>query len=81
MSEKARRLGIPERDIVRALTLVRDFRVQVLGEALDSRATRIALIYANLVDYHFVRQRLSLEELAALEEIAGEYFRMARQRT
>ena len=51
MSEKAKALRIPERDLVRALILVRNLRAQAISEDLDPRATRIALIYADLVDF------------------------------
>jgi len=78
MVEKARALGIPEKDLARALTLVRNLRAEAINLGLDPRATRIALIYANLVDYHFARQHLSLEDLAKLEEIAGDFYKEAQ---
>jgi len=81
MSEKARALGIPETDLTKAMILVRNLRVQAINLGLDRRATRIALIFANLVDYHFARKQLSLEELAKLEEIAGDLYSEARRRT
>jgi len=75
MTERAARLGIHPQYIFRALQLVRDQRVQVINEGIDSRAYRIALIYANKVDFYFARKNISEKELVALEEIADDYFR------
>ena len=75
MSEKAKALGIPERDLVRALVLVRDLRARAIAEDLDPRATRIALIYADLVDFHFAKQRLTTEQLQGLRVIAYEFYK------
>jgi len=74
VSEKAKALGIPERDLTLAMTLIRDFRIRAIKAGLDPRATRIAIIFANLSDYHFAKQRLSPEELAKLEEIARDLY-------
>jgi len=81
MSEKARALGIPEEDLTKAMVLVRNLRAHAINMNLDPRATRIALIFANLVDYHFARKQLSLDELIKLEEIAGDLYEQARRRT
>jgi len=78
MSYKAKALGIPNRDLTRAMILVRDLRVKALREDLDPRATRIAIIFANLADLHFARQKLSPKDLEKLEEIARELYTQAR---
>ena len=75
MNEKAHALGIPESDLIRALTLVRNLRIQAIGEQLDPRATRIALIYAKMVDTHFAVRRLTHKTLAILDEIAREFYK------
>jgi len=77
MSEKAKQLGIPERDLTLAMTLIRDFRIRAIRAGIDPRATRIAIIFANLSDYHFARPRLSPRELAKLEEIARDLYTQA----
>ena len=74
MSEKAHALGIPESDLIRALTLVRNLRAQAINEGLDPRATRIALIYANKCDRHFAAKRLTPQDLVKLEGIAHSFF-------
>lgn len=81
MSEKARALGIPDADLKRVLILVRNLRIQVIKEGLDPRATRIALIYANMADLHFAKKRLTEGELRVLADIAREFFDQVRRRT
>ena len=78
MSERAHHLGIQERHLVRAMVLVRDLRIQAIREELDPRATRIALIYANMVDLHFARQKLTSDVLTELHMIAKEYYDQVR---
>lgn len=81
MSEKARALGIPDGDLLRAMKLVRNLRVQVIKLDLDPRASRIAIIYLNLCDLHFAKQHLNRDELTALYEIARELYEDQVQRT
>ena len=81
MSEKAKALGIPERDLFRALVLVRNLRARVISEDLDPKATRIALIYAERVDSHFAQQHLTPEEMTKLHEIALELVEEQVRRT
>lgn len=78
MSEKARALGIPSQDLLDALTLIRDLRHAAMKRNLDPRATRIALIFANLVDDYFAFKKLSREQLLDLEEIAATLYEEAR---
>jgi len=75
MSERAHALGIPERDLKRAISLVRDLRASALADKLDPRATRIALIFGLLCDTHFARRRLKEPELSELTVIAEELYR------
>lgn len=79
MNERAHHLGIPERHIIRALQLVRYLRASALAERLDPRATRIAIIYLNLVDIHFAREKLTMDVLMELHTIAKEYYDQARR--
>ena len=58
MSRAAKDLGIPENDLYYALKLVREFRARVIMGRVDLRATRIALIYANLVDRDAAKKKL-----------------------
>ena len=74
MNEKAKALGIPEKHLIRALTLVRNLRIQAIGEQLDPRATRIALIYAERVDRYFAQQQLTPDEMTRVHGIALELF-------
>lgn len=71
---KAEALGISESELTRALVLVRDLRKTALEQDIDGRALRIALLYANMVDYHFAQQKLALTVLRKLEEIALDLF-------
>jgi len=68
--EKLKNLGIPEKDLARAMILIRELRIKAIKMNLDPRATRIALIYGNLADHYFAQRRLGPEDLATLEEIA-----------
>ena len=74
MSETARALGISDKDLKRALILVRDLRIRAIREGLDPRATRIAIIFALKCDTHLAGRKLRPRELALLEAIAEELF-------
>jgi len=76
--ERAKRLGISEKDLTQALLLIRDLRLRVLERGIDPRATRIAIIYANLVDYHWASKILSKKELWELEQIARELYNLVK---
>lgn len=75
---KAKQLGIPGEDLRQALILVRELRLNVLELNLDPRATRIALIFADMSDYYMAKNKLSVKELSALREIANDLFHGAR---
>ena len=72
--EKAKKLGIPELHLTAALLLVRNLRVNAIKEGLDPRATRIAIIYADMVDAYFANQKLNMPDMARLSEIAKDFF-------
>lgn len=81
LSRAAKDLGIPEEDLYYALKLVRELRTRAIMGKVDPRATRIALIYANLVDRHEARKKLSTEEMNRLSEIAVELFNETKVKT
>jgi len=72
--ERAKRLGIPERDLKQALLLIRDLRLKAFKLGIDPRATRIAIIYMNLSDYHWASKKLTKKELTELKVIAQELY-------
>ena len=78
---RARRLGIPEKDLKKALLLIRDFREAVIKYHLDPRAGRIALIFGDQCDYYWASQNLDFKQLSILREIASDLFRGTRRRT
>ena len=78
---KARKLGIPENDLRKALVLIRDFREAVIRYNLDPRAGRIALIFGDLCDYHWASQKLDFKQLSILRGIANDLFMGTRRRT
>ena len=78
---KAKKLGIPEENLKQALVLIREFRIDALRLKLDPRATRIALIFGDLCDYHFAKDKLSTKDLTLLREIANDLFMGTRRRT
>lgn len=75
VEERAKALGIERLHLYRALDLIRNLRIQTMREGLNPRATRIALIFANSVDFHEARKVLSEDELKELETIASVCFR------
>lgn len=79
MAEKAVALGIPHAHLTRALWLVRQLRIRVLEEGLDPRATRIALMYAEITDRYHAEKRLSKRELIRLSGIAFELFNQTKR--
>ena len=78
---KAKKLWIPEFDLRKALVLIRDFRIAAEELNLDPRAVRIALIFGDLCDYHWAKDKLNVKELTALREIANDLFMGTRRRT
>ena len=78
---KAKKLWIPEYDLRKALVLIRDFRIASERLNLDPRAVRIALIFGDLCDYHFAKDKLSTKELTMLREIANDLYLGTRRRT
>ena len=74
--KRLKKLGIPEVHVTRALLLIRNFRIQAIREELDPRATRIAILFAEKSDRHFCSKKLHPVTLAALEQIALDYFKM-----
>ena len=78
---KAKKLGIPEKDLKKALVLIRDFSEAVIRHNLDPRAVRIALIFGDQCDYYWASQRLDFKQLSILREIASDLFMGTRRRT
>ena len=74
--KRLKKLGIPAVHVTRALVLIRNFRIQTIKEELDPRATRIAILFAEMSDTHFCSKKLHPVTLAALEQIARDYFNM-----
>ena len=79
MSDRALEIGIPKRDLKRALVLVRNLRITAVHEDLDSRAVRVALLFALKCDTHFCNQRLNQSDMKVLEEIAESYYQMVKK--
>ena len=79
MSDRALEIGIPKKDLKRALILVRNLRITAVHEDLDARAVRVALLFALKCDTHCCKQRLSESDMKVLEEIAETYFQMVKK--
>ena len=79
MAEKAVALGIPKKDLNAALLLVRNLRIQAIKRGLDPRATRIALIYAEITDRYHAEKRLSPKTLIRLSGIAVDLFNQTKK--
>lgn len=80
MSEKAHALGIPDRDLKRALQLVRYLRASALAENLDPRATSIAISFAYRVDQYLGGKRVGPRAMIQLDQIAVELFNQGKRR-
>ena len=80
MSEKARALGIPEKDLKRALMLTRHLRATAYADNLDPRAIRIALLFILKCDTEFAATVLKPDVLKRLEEIAEDLYKLAGRR-
>ena len=79
MSDRALEIGIPKRDLKRALVLMRDVQITAVREGLDARAFRVALLFGLKCDTHFCKQRLSESDMKVLEEIAESYYQMVKK--
>lgn len=78
MTDRTRRMGIPDAHMKRALILVRDLRIEAIEERLDPRAVRIALIYALMTDNYASSKVLSMQQERELRRAAEEFFKIAR---
>jgi hypothetical protein len=63
-------------DVVRAMLLVREFRLHAIAQRIDPRATRVAIKVLSHLDDHFALKKLSPKEEFDLEiyasKLAGE---------
>ena len=78
---KAKKLGIPEKDLKKALLLIREFRENLIRYNLDPRAGRIALIFGDQCDYYWASQKLDFKQLSILRDIASDLFLGTRRKT
>jgi len=78
---KAKKMGVPEEHLRKALVLIRDFRVEITRLNLDPRAARIALLFGDMCDYHFAKDKMSTKDLTRLREIANGLFMGTRRCT
>ena len=80
IDNRLKTLGICPLDLNQALTLVRNLRVAVIEMGLDPKATRIALLFAELVDRHFSQQKLHPTEMTQIHDIARVLFTQASKK-
>jgi len=78
IDSKLKALGICPMDLKEALILVRDFRIQVVKAGIGPKATRIAILFAELADRHFAQQKLTGAELTELHLIAEALFEISK---
>jgi len=78
ITRKLAALGISTTDLKKALLMIRDFRIQTLKSGIDPKATRIALLFAELSDCHFAQQKLTNREMKELKQIAKDLFNHAK---
>lgn len=72
--EKAQRLGISKQDLEKALLLVRNLRLHALQQNIDPKATRIAILYLELTDRYYAKQKLNPTTLCKLTNIAHQLY-------
>ena len=72
--ERAKALGINPRHVYKALLLIRDLRKNFIRNNLDPRASRIALIFAEITDKAAAGYKLTNELEWELIQIAKQLF-------
>jgi len=78
IDNKLKALGICIMDLKGALILIRDFRIQVEKDGIGPKATRIAILFAELSDRYFAQQKLTGPELTELQTIANALFNLTK---
>jgi len=64
-----------EKDLGKALKLIRDLRLQAIAEDIDPRALRVALKVAIMIDDMNAMQFLTKDEEAELNQLATAIFK------
>ena len=80
IDNKLKALGICPMDLKTAMILVRDMRIKAIEANIDPKATRIALLFAELTDRHFCQQKLHPTEMTQLHIIARTLFNLAKKK-
>jgi len=78
LDNKLKALGICPMDLKEAIILVRDFRIQVIKAGIGPKATRIAILFAELTDRYFAQKKLTGAELTDLHRIAKALFKISK---
>lgn len=79
LDNKLKALGICPMDLSMALMLVRNLRITAIQDNIGPKAMRIAILFAELSDRHFMQQKLHPSEEAQLQKIAQHLFRTAKE--
>jgi hypothetical protein len=78
LDNRLKALGICPADLSRAITLIRDFRIQAHEQGIGPKATRIAILFAELSDRHYAVQKCTDTEMLQLHAIAKDLFETAK---
>lgn len=78
LDDKLKALGICPLDLQKALILTREFRIHVVKDNVDPKATRIAILFTELCDREFAEQKLSSLDMIELQQIAQDLFEIAK---
>lgn len=78
IDNKLKAMGICPMDLKEAIILVRDFRIHVVKAGIGPKATRIAILFAELADRYFAQQKLDGAEMTELHRIAKALFKISK---
>ncbi|GAI94368.1 unnamed protein product [marine sediment metagenome] len=78
LDDKLKALGICPLDLKEAIIWIRDFRIQVVKAGVDPKATRIALLFAEIADREFAEKTLTAAEMKELQQIAQGLYELVK---
>ncbi|MBA7646855.1 hypothetical protein ES703_54621 [subsurface metagenome] len=78
LDNKLKALGICPSDLKDPIIWIRNFRIQVVKAGTDPKATRIALLFAELADRDVAQEILTAAEMKELQEIAQGLYEIAK---
>jgi len=79
LENKVKAAGICPTDLMQALVLARQLRIDGLKAGIGSKAMRVAILFTELSDRHFAEQHINPNEESQLQQLAKDLFLLAKK--